>query len=623
MLTLPLREQPTSWPPLGILSVITTLKKAGFENTHFYNLDLLRPEYENILAYLEKEEPDIVGISAVVSTSYGYTKKLSKDIKALLPDATIFLGGNLGASAEVILKKTGVDFICSGEGDKTSVDFVNCWLTAKSKNSFSDVRGLSFLSEQGKLEMTPYAENISAEEVYEIDWSILEDVNQMDFYIQPNTTSNYINQFGHDPKSHEPHRQNKKIFTLVASKGCVAKCSFCHRWDTGIRYIPVSTVMKRLDYFIEKYNVGFVRFGDENFGSDKKWLVEFLKEIKTRDVIWSVGGMRARTVSFEILRDMKDAGCCTVNYGLESGSQSMLDVMDKVTSVEQNYTALKWTAENKLGTCLQFVIGMPGETPKSIQESIELASFFSRLSPDIDPNNAGINFAQALPGTPLYEFARRKGLIGPTIEDEENYLLRISDRDARDGKTNINFTDYPKLMLENWHFRMQIYSRIAYIQKWGKENYDKLIVEKFRHHPQLQAQKNVSESITESDTGYYAYPARAKEQLVGMPVKSPSIWWLCRNKIPGSIPMCYPLFFWWTRYFSFLFVLPWSTQKYGIKSTLAMCLESLRWRLIRMFFFMKKKTAFEPISLRKTILKNILPPLPTDNPAMQKFRKGR
>jgi len=87
--------------------------------------------------------------------------------------------------------------------------------------------------------------------------------------------------------------------------------------------------------------------------------------------------------------------------------------------------------------------------------------------------------------------------------------------------------------------------------------------------------------------------------------------------------MVYPTFFWRTRYFSILFVLPWSTQKHGIKSTLAMCLEYLRWRLNRMFFFVKKKTAFGPISLRKTILKNILPPLPTDNPAMQKFRKGR
>jgi len=627
VLTLPLREEPTTFPPLGSLAVITALKKAGFKNTHFYNIDVLRPKYEEILAFLEKEKPDIIGISAVVSTGYGFTKKLSLDIKRILPKVTILLGGNLGASAEVLLKKTGVDFICAGEGDKTAVDFIHCWQNAESKSSYKKVEGLAFLDDSRELLMTPYAKNISAEEVYDIDWSILENIGQMDFYIRSRNCSTFEYSFGHDPKSYEPHRQNKTMFILVASKGCVAKCSFCHRWDTGIRYIPVPIIMKRLDYFIKNYNVGFIRFGDENFGSDKKWLSEFLREIKTRDLLWSVGGMRARTVSFEILREMKSAGCCEVNYGLESGSQSMLDVMDKVTKVECNYNALKWTVANKLNTCLQFVLGMPGESSKTIQETAEFACYFSELSPEIDPNNAGINFAQALPGTPLYEYARRNGLIGPTIDDEENYLLQISDRDARDGETNINFTDYPKLLLESWHFEIQMKTRNAYIQKWGIESYNKIILKKFNkvtlsrvnHHSQIR----LKVPNPNSDSGYYAYPARVKEKLAGISDISSSIWWLIRNNVPGLIPMVYPTFFWRTRYFSILFVLPWSTQKYGIKSTLAMCLEYLRWRLNRMFFFVKKKTAFEPISLRKTILKNILPPLPTDNPAMQKFRRGR
>ena len=132
ILTLPLRELPTVFPPIGSLSVITALKKAGFENTNFYNVDFLRPKYEEILAYIEKEKPDIIGISAVVSTGYRFTKDLSLDIKKILPNVTIILGGNLGASAEVILKKTGVDSICTGEGEKTAVDFVHCWLNAKS-----------------------------------------------------------------------------------------------------------------------------------------------------------------------------------------------------------------------------------------------------------------------------------------------------------------------------------------------------------------------------------------------------------------------------------------------------------------------------------------------------------
>lgn len=622
ILTLPLREQATYWPPLGSLSVITALKKAGFE-TQFYNLDLLRPRHEDILTHLEKEKPEIVGISAVVSTGYGYAKKLSLGIKKILPNTTIILGGNLGASAEVLLHKTGVDFICVGEGDKTVIDFVSCWEYAESKNSFNQVKGLAFLDDQGELVTTPYADNISADEVYDIDWSILEDIGQMDDYILEQTSSTFESQFGNDSRSNEPHRKNKTIFVLVASKGCVAKCTFCHRWDTGIRFIPVPIVMQRLDYFIERYNVGFITFGDENFGSDKKWLAEFLREIKLRDIIWTVSGMRAKTVSYEMLGEMRSAGCCEVNYGLESGSQSMLDIMEKKSSVEGNYNAVKWTVENKLETGLQFVIGMPGETPESIQETIEFASYFAELSPDINPNNAGINFAQALPGTPLYEFARRKGLLGPSISDEEDYLLKISDRDARDGETNINFTDYPKLLLENWHFEIQIRTRYAYVRKWGEESYDNLIANLFSQNPRVASKIEKSESNYDSDSGFHAYPRRAKEKLSGIKNKPPSILWLVKNKIPGLIPMRYPSFFWRTRYFSILFILPWAAQKYGIKITADMCIEYLRWKVTNMFSVWKVKTVLEPISLRKTIVKNLIPKIPTDNPEMETLRKGR
>ena len=623
VLTLPLRDTPTNFPPLGSLSVISTLKRAGFKDTHFYNLDILRPSDEENIAYFEKEKPDIIGISAVVSTHYAYTKRLCRDIKKILPDVPIILGGNLGASAEVLLKKTEVDFVCSGEGDRVAVDFVQCWLSAKSKSAFKNVDGLAFLDEQGELVMTPYAKSIEAGEIYDIDWSIMEENGQLDFYIQPSSSSAAMLEFGHDPKYNEPHRKNKSTFTIVTSKGCVAKCSFCHRWDTGIRFIPVPILMKRIDYFIEKHNVGFIQFGDENFGSDKKWLNEFLIAIKPRDLIWTVSGMRARTVSNDLLRNMKDAGCCKVSYGLESGSQAMLDVMDKIISVEQNYNAIKWTVENNLATCLQFVIAMPGETPESIQETAEFACFYAELSPEIDPNNAGINFAQALPGTPLYEFARRKGLIGPTIEDEENYLLKISNRDARDGETNINFTDYPRLMLEDWHFEIQIKTRNAFVQKWGIEKYDKIIMKNFSHFSQVRLKKENSEPKVDADSGYYAYPARAKEKLTGHDEWSSSIWWLIKNEIPGLIPMHYPTFFWHARYFSVLFILPWSFQKYGIKPTIEMFVEYIGWKFMNLFSLVKKKIDFEPVSLRKTVLKDLVPPIQTDNPAMIKFRRGR
>ncbi len=327
IVTIPLREERAAYFPVGSLSVITVLRRAGFSNSHLYNIDWLRPSFEQTINYLKSEQPDILGISAVVSTSYEYTKKLSLEIKRILPQTTIIMGGNLGASAEIVLKKTGVDFICTGEGDQTTIDFVNRWLTAESKSEFCDIEGLSFLDENENIVVTPYPDPIEAKDVYDIDWSVLEETGEMDLYFKELEPTMNDSSFYHDPRASESHRKDKTAVTIVASKGCVARCTFCHRWDKGIRYIPVPVVMARIDFFIEKYNTGFIMFGDENFGTDKRWLGEFITEIKKRDLIWRVAGMRVNCISPEWVVKMKDAGCSVINMGMESGSQRMIDIM--------------------------------------------------------------------------------------------------------------------------------------------------------------------------------------------------------------------------------------------------------------------------------------------------------
>ena len=93
---------------------------------------------------------------------------------------------------------------------------------------------------------------------------------------------------------------------------------FCHRWDKGIRYIPIPILKERIEELVEKFNVGFISFGDENFGSSHEWLKEFCEMIKPFDLLWRVGGMRVNRVNLDILKMMKDAGCTTVFFGMET-----------------------------------------------------------------------------------------------------------------------------------------------------------------------------------------------------------------------------------------------------------------------------------------------------------------
>jgi anaerobic magnesium-protoporphyrin IX monomethyl ester cyclase len=633
IISIPLRAEPCDFPPIGTLSIVTALKKAGLFDTDFYNIDLLRPSMDEAIEHIKAEKPDILGISAVVSTAYEYTKILSLKLKNEMPELTIILGGSLGASAEVLLQKTGVDFICTGEGERTFIEFVRCWQQAKNKSDFAQVPGLALFGDDDNLVVTPFPEMLGIDEIYDIEWSILENLGQMEFYISKRgCNSNFDFSFSMDPRSFEDKRKNKTMITLVSSKGCVARCTFCHRWDPGIRYVPVPLLMDRIDYFIEKYNVGFIAFGDENFGSDKRWMKEFLEEMKCRDLLWQVKGMRVSTLDNQLVKDMREAGCATIYCGMESGSQRMLDVMGKVTTVEQNKNAVTWLAENKINTCLQLILGMPGETPETIKETLDFALYYVEGSPAMNPNHMGINSAQALPGTPLYEYGRREGLFGRTLDEEEEYLLKVSDKDARDLDSYMNFTEYPKIFLELWHFEIQVKTRMAFIRKWGIEKY-------FRNNLGLlsivPAEVESGEKAYK-ESGYFGSPAKDKEDLtgflkeqsplvkasgdVGFTGKIPSVYCLVKNKKISLIPICYPKIFWYTRSLSLIYVLINCVRKYGTKNSLNILGEFCKWFV---FGNGKVKKLIKYISLRKIVDKNMVPAVVGDSSAMVKLRKGR
>jgi anaerobic magnesium-protoporphyrin IX monomethyl ester cyclase len=625
--TTPLQQSFNIFPPMGSLSVITALKKAGFDKTDLYNIDFIRAPFNEVLAHIENEKPDILGISSVVSTAYEYTKKLSLEVKKRLPETAILLGGNLGASAEIILQKTGVEFVCTSEGERTAVDFANCWMTAESKDDFKDVRGLAYLDQKGDLLITSYQDSLEPEEVYDIDWSLMDSGEEREFFF-PTIESSPITavSFSQDPRTYEPHRRGKTIASLAASKGCVARCTFCHRFDTGIRYIPIPALMERLDFMIKERNVGFILFSDENFGTDRKWLAPFLEEIAKRDVLWRVCGMRVNIIKPEAIKKMKEAGCTSIFYGMESGSQKILDVMEKRTTVEQNYNVVKWMAENNLYTILQLIIGMPGETSETIKETIKFACFFVEQSPNTDFSALSINFAQALPGTPLYEVARRKGDIGQSLEGEEEYLMHISDRDARDGETMLNFTNYPQLVLEKWYFDFQSKTRYAYINKWGMDQYYRLILgsPKYRHLTEGEEQFSLT------DTGFFAGPARqldAPFDATGSPKpvagKIPSLWALIKKRSLSTTPTFYPQFFEKVQFLNIVLVSANSVRKYGWLRSFKLFTDYIGWLLRSTFKIQEPKFIAECISLRKQLRKKIFPDIATDNPAMEVLRKGR
>ncbi len=95
IVTTPLRPIASSFPPIGSLNIISYARKHGFDDIEFYNIDEFRPDFDDVIEFIRRASPDVLGISAVVSTSYEYTKRLSLEVKKILPETLICISSDL------------------------------------------------------------------------------------------------------------------------------------------------------------------------------------------------------------------------------------------------------------------------------------------------------------------------------------------------------------------------------------------------------------------------------------------------------------------------------------------------------------------------------------------------
>lgn len=583
-ITLPQRDTPGTFPPYGPLAVMTYLKKAGYANIVLYNMDLRRPSREEAVDYIVSYHPDVLCISAPVSTSYENCKYYSLEIKKRLPKATIVLGGNLAASAEIILKKTAVDICVLGEGEIACKELFDVLSGNRPRSDLPKIKGLGYL-EGGTFINTGYAEQLPMEEVYDVDWNVLDEHSRKhcfqkfaDFASDAVRIKYFAGIYG--GKGIEAEKLNKTVGVIACSKGCVSRCTFCHRWQKGVRFIPPEILIQRMKDLMEHDNVGAFEFADECFGADIKWLHKFCELVKPLNILWYSAGMRVKQITPEIIAMMKEAGCRAIIYGMETGSERMIEVMEKRAAIEDNIRAFRLTLEAGLYTIPQLIIGMPGENPETIQESAEFIAKNMALDKTQNPREVSINFAQALPGTPLYEYARHKGMIGESVDEEEKYLLHISDRNACDEETTLNFTEHPRLALLSWRNIILCILKYEYVKKFG-----------LKHYYRVMFDGN----------------------------KRPALWSMIKHKAFGYMLDSYPRLAYRLRHFMWLFKLVDVNKKKGPKVALGFLSEFIVYHIKSIG---QKKLSFEHKSLRRIVEKDVTNPF-KGTEAMVPLRKGR
>lgn len=432
-------------PKIAIVSIIKYLEKVGYErqDIDFYDVDMLQPTDDEFASYLMKTKPDVLGLSAVVSTCYSQVKRLSHLARAVLPSTLIVMGGNLSASANVVLNRTDVDICVVGDGELAFMELLKAYggdrLTLNS-DTLRKIKGLAFLN-AGKIEFTGYGTPIPGDENYYPDYDLLlsglkDKPELLANYFRPGMGSYYVRC---DPRSKRQSEIRPMMAELWTSKGCVARCTFCQRSTKGYRVFKPEGLDAHLKELRTRFNVGFVLVLDENFGSDKAHTREIAEILHRNEMLWFCGGVRVSTVDAEYVQFLKDHGCMSLKFGVESGSKAIMDIMEKKFTPENVFESLKLLADRDMYSPLAIMVGMPGESIASVKET---GKFLGRLChmQGIHPWHgvASIFYALPLPGTPLFVYGQQKGVIGTSVDEEEKYLLAV-------GAAGAEKLNYPNL----------------------------------------------------------------------------------------------------------------------------------------------------------------------------------
>lgn len=472
LVTIPIRSEPDNFPPVGSTALLDTLSRLGY-NPKFYDIDALRPDFEQVVDFFRSEQPDILGISAVVSTAYHYTKKLTYAVKQVSPKTRIILGGCLAASGEVLLRKCPIDICVIGEGENVLINLVKYWKQFRdfdsSREDLKKIKGIAFIDSKNNFMFTGYEKQLLPKELPQPNYDLLAKFSDINCYIHDPLK---IHGFMRDSRSYQSHRQGQKCCVVMAGKGCPLRCTFCHRWVKGYRSYPVDNIINTMKYLKEEYNVGFFLIGDESFGADPRMLDKFIDRVRPLDILFRIGGIRISTVyrNPEIVRKLKEVGCVEMIFGMESGSNKILTIMEKGYSRKQNLEVAKLLIRDGMNSIHQLVVGMPGENDKTIRETIECVKLATEDMDDCPIISA--NYFQALPGTPGYEFMRAHGLIGKTLDDEEAYLLEVSDVDAGSRAHYKNVTEECISKVFSWPHRIMVETTVHWYKhrNWEPSN---------------------------------------------------------------------------------------------------------------------------------------------------------
>jgi radical SAM superfamily enzyme YgiQ (UPF0313 family) len=370
-------------PLIGIAYIAAVLDRSGFAVT-VIDCPPLNVTYEALKREITHIKPDIVGITSVTVT-FSSAVQTARVVKEAHPQTLTVMGGPhvTVLDEQTISEQQEVDVVVRGEGEQTMLELASLVSKSDLKN-LHEIDGLTFRK--------------NAQIIRTRDRGFIQNLNELPYPAYKYFPLNKYKLFG------------KLILPIITSRGCAFSCTFCLAPRMGGRRFRARSpknVVDELEWSKAAYAPDAFTFHDETFTHDKQRVLAICEEIKSRKINlpWDCS-TRVDRISPDLLAKMREANCQLVSFGVESGSQGMLNAMKKGTTIKQNAEAIKWVKEAGIAVTISVIIGYPGETKDTLEQTLE---FIRRTEPD----DVHMSLATPYPGIELSELVKELGWKTP------------------------------------------------------------------------------------------------------------------------------------------------------------------------------------------------------------------
>lgn len=409
-----------STPPFGLACLAAVTRQAGIA-TQILDASALELSYEQAAKIILRANPSIVGFTAV-TMSISKAAKIASIIKSENRNIITLIGGpHVSALPEdTMIKFPYFDFGFVGESENTIIDLIK------------DIKILNYEPIKGNIIIE------SKERIRDLDnlplpaWDLLPPLNK--YYNPPVHTVKQL-----------------PAGLIVGSRGCTGKCIFCDRGVFGnqVSYYSPRYLLNMVKDLYFNYGIREIQFRDDNFLLFRRRLIDFcLLLIQDRltfhGFTWTCSG-RVDMIDSDILQLMKVAGCWQIWYGIESGSDRILGVINKDITVNQIRKAIETTNKAGIQACGYFIIGHPTETKEDIEATI-------KLSQELPLWDAHFGYMTPLPGSYLYKRASEYG----TFNNDWDKLTGWTPQFITDGLTVNELIQLSKKAFRGFYFRRRI-----------------------------------------------------------------------------------------------------------------------------------------------------------------------